>query len=279
MGTVSGFSTNNNHGGFFLIFEKIVKKNCQITMVTVKGSLLFLVVTTSVFLITAPLHSVQAQNTGYQLIGPGACRGQNWGDGEWPVAAGDKTLEGCSKKCHEIEICTSFSLGKGEKAKKPCMLYSHEDIQPASSLGGECYKIAAGNDVDKKEQEVKTPPKPKKEKKVKKPKPENPAPEKKEEVKPEVKKPEVKTPEAKPEAKKPEKKPEEKKPEVKKPVEKPVEKKEPEVKTPQEKKTKKTEKPTEKPKETPPPVKKEKSSEKKEKAPENKEKASEKSPE
>ena len=67
--TVSGFSTNNNHGGFFLIFEK---KNCekkirQITMVTVKGSLLsFLIVTTSVFLITAPLHSVQAQNTGKQ---------------------------------------------------------------------------------------------------------------------------------------------------------------------------------------------------------------------
>merc|ERR1712088_1228925 len=232
MGTVSGFSTNNNHGGFFLIFEKIVEKNCQITMVTVKGSLLFLIVTTSVFLITAPLHGVQAQNTGYQLIGPGACRGQNWGDGEWPVAAGDTTLEGCSKKCHEIEICTSFSLGKGEKAKKPCMLYSHEDIQPASSLGGECYKIAAGNDVDKKEQEVKTPPKPKEEKKVKKPKPENPAPEKKEEAKPEIKKPE--------------KKPEEKKPEVKKPVEKPAEKKEPEkkepeVKTPQEKKTKKTE--------------------------------------
>merc|ERR1712088_36701 len=245
MGTVSGFSTNNNHGGFFLIFEKIVKKNCQITMVTVKGSLLFLIVTTSVFLITAPLHGVQAQNTGYQLIGPGACRGQNWGDGEWPVAAGDTTLEGCSKKCHEIEICTSFSLGKGEKAKKPCMLYSHEDIQPASSLGGECYKISAGNDVDKKEQEVKTPPEPKEEKKVKKPKPEKPAPEKKEDVKPEVKKPEVKKPEAKPEVKKPEKKPEEKKPEVKKPVEKPAEKKEPEVKTPQEKKPKETKKPDE----------------------------------
>ena len=65
-----------------------------------------------------------------------------------------------------------------------------------------------GNDVDKKEQEVKTPPKPKEEKKVKKPKPENPAPEKKEEVKAEVKKPEVKKPEAKPEVKKPEKKPE-----------------------------------------------------------------------
>ena len=36
-------------------------------MVTVKGSLLsFLIVTTSVFLITAPLHSVQAQKTGKQ---------------------------------------------------------------------------------------------------------------------------------------------------------------------------------------------------------------------
>ena len=99
------------------------------------------------FCLTKPIKLLlnsQFSFSGYQLIGPGACRGQNWGDGEWPVAAGDKTLEGCSKKCHEIEICTSFSLGKGEKAKKPCMLYSHEDIQPASSLGGECYKIAAG---------------------------------------------------------------------------------------------------------------------------------------
>lgn len=112
-------------------------------MGTVKGSPLVLLVTTSVFLITA-LHSVQAQNTGYHLIGPGACRGPDWGDDEWPLAVGDRTLEKCSEKCHQTEDCTSFSLGKGEKAKKPCLLYGHEDIQPASSLGGECYKIAKG---------------------------------------------------------------------------------------------------------------------------------------
>merc|ERR1712029_1224496 len=206
-------------------------------MGTVKGSPLFLLVTTSVFLITA-LHSVQAQNTGYHLIGPGACRGPDWGDDEWPLAVGDRTLEKCSEKCHQTEDCTSFSLGKGEKAKKPCLLYGHEDIQPASSLGGECYKIANGppkkngneeddddDDDDKKETEVKKPQgKPKEEKKVKKAekKPDSPPPpaaEKKVEAKPEEK-------ETKPEAKK-----------------------EPEVKKSDEKKK---ENPPEKPKETPP---------------------------
>merc|ERR1712083_276281 len=140
---VSGFS-NNNHGGFCKIdfdffFEKKIMKN---TMVTVKWSLLFLV-TTSVFFITA-LHSVQAQNTDYQLMGPGACRGPDWSDDEWPIAAGDKSLEECCEKCQKTRECTAFSLGKAKKAKKPCMLYSHDEVEPASSLGGECYKIVAG---------------------------------------------------------------------------------------------------------------------------------------
>jgi len=85
-------------------------------MVTVKWSLLFLV-TVSVFLFTA-LHSVQAQNEGHQLIGPGACRGPDWSDDEWPIAVGDRTLEECSEKCQKTEDCTGFSLGKGKKPKK-----------------------------------------------------------------------------------------------------------------------------------------------------------------
>ena len=74
-------------------------------------------------------------------MGPGACRGQDWSDDDWPLIKGDQILEDCSEKCHETKGCTAFSLGKSKKPKKPCMLYNHKDIQPASSLGGECYKI------------------------------------------------------------------------------------------------------------------------------------------
>merc|ERR1711936_291475 len=179
-------------------------------MVTVKWSLLFFV-TVSVFLFTA-LHSVQAQTEGHELIGPGACRGPDWSDDEWPLAVGDRTLEDCSEKCQDTEDCTAFSLGKGKKPKKPCMLYSHEDIQAASSLGGECYKIvteaANTNDEDDDKEKEKEKEKPKEEKKVKKSKEK---PETQPEKKPEKKKPEVKQEEAKPEVKKPkEKKPEKK---------------------------------------------------------------------
>merc|ERR1711899_72612 len=184
-------------------------------MVTVNWSLLFFV-TVSVFLFTA-LHSVQAQTEGHELIGPGACRGPDWSDDEWPLAVGDRTLEDCSEKCQDTEDCTAFSLGKGKKPKKPCMLYSHEDIQAASSLGGECYKIVTGaankndedddnDDDDNKEEEEKE--KPKEEKKVKKSK-EKPEtqPEKKTEAKPEAKKPKEKKPETKEAPEEEEKKP------------------------------------------------------------------------
>ena len=80
----------------------------------------------------------------YELIGPGACRGPDWSDDEWPIAVGDKSLEECCEKCQKTRECTAFSLGKAKKAKKPCMLYSHDEVEPASSLGGECYKIVAG---------------------------------------------------------------------------------------------------------------------------------------
>ena len=84
----------------------------------------------------------------WQLIGPGACRGPNWSSDEWPLSAGDLSLQDCSQKCHQTKTCTAFSLGKAQKAQKPCMLYNHRDIQPASSLGGECYKIIPGGKTD-----------------------------------------------------------------------------------------------------------------------------------
>merc|ERR1712083_416728 len=161
---VSGFS-NNNHGGFckidfdFFLKKKIMKN----TMVTVKWSLLFFV--TGLVFLFAALHNVQADSEGHELIGPGACRGPDWSDDEWPIAVGDKSLEECCEKCQKTRECTAFSLGKAKKAKKPCMLYSHDDVQPAASLGGECYKIVAGaagkksEDGGEKKEKRKTQPK------------------------------------------------------------------------------------------------------------------------
>lgn len=82
---------------------------------------------------------------GCQLVGPGACRGHKWSDDDdWPQIEGDHTLEGCCEKCQKTKGCTAFSLGKSKKPRKPCMLYGHHDIQPASALGGECYKVTKG---------------------------------------------------------------------------------------------------------------------------------------
>ena len=80
---------------------------------------------------------------GCQLVGPGACRGKDWSDDDWPQVAGEKTVDQCCSQCQQTKGCTAFSLGKAKKAKKPCLLYNHRDIQPASSLGGECYKITS----------------------------------------------------------------------------------------------------------------------------------------
>ena len=77
----------------------------------------------------------------HQLLGPGACRGPKWSDGDWPIHVGDKTVDECSQICQKNKGCTSFGLGKAKGSLKPCLLYHHADIQPASSLGGECYKL------------------------------------------------------------------------------------------------------------------------------------------
>ena len=76
-----------------------------------------------------------------QLVGPGACRGLKWSEGTWPQLVQDRTIDECCTLCKSTRSCTAFSVGKGTKPKKPCFLYNHKDIQPASGLGGECYKI------------------------------------------------------------------------------------------------------------------------------------------
>ena len=83
-----------------------------------------------------------SKSTGsHQLLGPGACRGPKWSDGDWPIHVGDKSIDDCSQLCQKNKGCTSFSLSKGKGPLKPCLLYHHTDIQPAASLGGECFKI------------------------------------------------------------------------------------------------------------------------------------------
>ena len=77
----------------------------------------------------------------HQLLGPGACRGPKWSDGDWPIHVGDKSIDDCSQLCQKNKGCTSFSLSKGKGPLKPCLLYHHTDIQPAAALGGECFKI------------------------------------------------------------------------------------------------------------------------------------------
>lgn len=76
-----------------------------------------------------------------QLVGPGACRGLKWNEGTWPQLVQDRTLDQCCTLCKNTRSCTAFSMGKGLANTKPCFLYNHKDIQPASGMGGECYKI------------------------------------------------------------------------------------------------------------------------------------------
>ena len=78
-----------------------------------------------------------AEHHNYDLVGAGACRGPNWTSKEWP-----KDLKGvtkaseCYKTCWKIKGCTGFHLhGEG------CSLVGHDDIQAASGLKGNCFKI------------------------------------------------------------------------------------------------------------------------------------------
>jgi len=87
------------------------------------------------------VQTATAESGSHQLLGPGACRGPKWSDGDWPIHVGDKSIDDCSQLCQKNKGCTAFSLSKGKGPLKPCLLYHHTDIQPAASLGGECFKI------------------------------------------------------------------------------------------------------------------------------------------
>merc|ERR1712133_283580 len=86
-----------------------------------------------------------------ELVGKGACRGDKWSEGVWPINVGKQSLEDCSEKCVEKEGCTGLSLSK----TGDCLLYGHKKLVPASALGGECYSCAdSGKDHRSPREEV-----------------------------------------------------------------------------------------------------------------------------
>merc|ERR1712198_788018 len=73
------------------------------------------------------------------LIGKGACRGEGWSEGAWPISLGKQSLEDCCQKCGDKEGCSGLSISKtGE-----CFLFGHKKLVPASALGGECYSCSS----------------------------------------------------------------------------------------------------------------------------------------
>ena len=38
------------------------------------------------------------------LVGKGACRGDGWSDGQWPLGAGVQSLDDCAEECQENQV-------------------------------------------------------------------------------------------------------------------------------------------------------------------------------
>merc|ERR1712198_342297 len=129
------------------------------------------------------------------LIGKGACRGEGWSEGAWPISLGKQSLEDCCQKCGDKEGCSGLSISKtGE-----CFLFGHKKLVPASALGGECYSCSSSGKNEAGGAPKAEGQKPKEDKKIK-------DDVKKQAKKEEDDKPVKKIPESKPETKKQEKK-------------------------------------------------------------------------
>ena len=76
-----------------------------------------------------------------ELLGKGACRGQGWQDGLWPLARGRRSLADCAAECKKTQGCVAFDLSNKEGAKYDCLLLGHRDVLPASALAAKCYVI------------------------------------------------------------------------------------------------------------------------------------------
>jgi len=79
--------------------------------------------------------------------GKGACRGQGWNDGEWPIIKGEATHEQCSQFCKSVTGCTAFDITR-KKREYHCSLFGHRDVQPDIKIPGECH-ILNGCSIEK----------------------------------------------------------------------------------------------------------------------------------
>ena len=78
--------------------------------------------------------------------GKGACRGENWQEGSWPVLVkGLKTKEDCFIACQGRQGCTAFELGPPmKKDKYTCHLFGHDHVDVADSLSLQdrtCFRL------------------------------------------------------------------------------------------------------------------------------------------
>ena len=104
----------------------------------------------------AKAEAKAAKGTGYDRLGRGLCRGDNWQNDIWPKFEGYETEADCANECQKDKGCTAFSLWPSEvKGKWMCVLYGHDDIDvaDASTLQqGKCYKMqgrsSAGGEED-----------------------------------------------------------------------------------------------------------------------------------
>ncbi len=78
-------------------------------------------------------------NIKVKLLGHGACRGQGWQGGRWPLVMGRHTIEDCGKLCLASKGCTAFHVADEDDGRFDCFLFAHKDVAPASGVPGDCF--------------------------------------------------------------------------------------------------------------------------------------------
>eukprot|EP00096_Caligus_rogercresseyi_P016521 TRINITY_DN920_c0_g1_i3.p1 TRINITY_DN920_c0_g1~~TRINITY_DN920_c0_g1_i3.p1 ORF type:complete len:1395 (-),score=386.10 TRINITY_DN920_c0_g1_i3:125-4309(-) len=77
----------------------------------------------------------------YKALGKGLCRGANWSDTIWPkIGSLVSNEKECFLQCKERATCTAFDVSPSA-GKLNCFMYGHGEVQPASALSGDCYRM------------------------------------------------------------------------------------------------------------------------------------------
>ena len=63
-------------------------------------------------------------------------------------------MSGCHQACQKAKGCSAFDLSPIEGKKKlSCLLYGHKEVNPASGLKGNCYRMGEGDESLEEEEE------------------------------------------------------------------------------------------------------------------------------